>query len=140
MPAPRPGAAPIVFFDGLCGLCDRLVQWLARADRRGRLRFAPLRGETARRILGDMLKAGRDDAFDSLVLVDGRGTALRSEAVLRALASLGGPWRLVLLLRLVPRPLRDGLYSAVAARRTRGFGRRSACRIPATAERDRYLP
>jgi predicted DCC family thiol-disulfide oxidoreductase YuxK len=158
------GEAPIVFFDGVCGLCNRLVDGLLRADRRGALRFAPLQGETARRMLGvghgtergtvrrtgretgfgtghgTGLGTGADDGLDTLVFADGRGTALRSEAVLRALGALGGLWRVSGLLRLLPRPLRDAVYDAVAARRYRWFGRRAACRIPAPSERDRFLP
>jgi len=138
------GEAPIVFFDGTCGLCNRLVDALVRVDRRGALRFAPLQGETAGRMLGTGRAGGSGmeagDTPDTLVFADGRGAALRSEAVLRALAALGGAWRASGLLRLAPRPLRDALYDAVAARRYRWFGRRASCRIPALSERERFLP
>ena len=88
---------------------------LAAADRRGPLRFAPLQGETARRLLPPALIA----ALASAVLRDERGLWLRSEAVLRTLACLPWPWRALAALRVVPRPLRDAAYDWVAARRRR---------------------
>lgn len=144
MPERQEGAAPIVFFDGMCGLCNRLVDRLVRADRRGVLRFAPLQGETARRMLGNSPRpepgAEASDRADTLVFADERGIALRSEAVLRALDALGGVWRVSRLLRLVPRTARDALYDAVAVRRQRWFGRRTGCRVPGPSERERFLP
>ena len=133
----------LVLFDGVCGLCDRLVRWLVSIDREGRLRFAPLQGATAAPILA------RHPAIadvDSLVWVRGAGTAseavaARSASVVAALRALGGVWRLVAgFLWVIPRPIRDRLYDAFARRRYRWFGRLDSCRLPTTAEADRFLP
>lgn len=126
----------IVFFDGLCVLCNGWVDFLLRADKRGRLRFAPLQGETARTRVPVALR----DGMTTLVMLDARGLATRSEAVLRILEALGRPWRsLAWLGRRVPGAWRDRLYDAVAVRRTRWFGRRETCRVPTLAERARFL-
>ncbi len=126
---------PTLFYDGTCGLCDRTVRWLLRADHRGVLRFAALQGQTAQRRLPEPLI--RD--LDSLVLADGERVLVRSDAVLEALAHLEG-WRWVArLLRIIPRPLRDRLYTAVARRRYRWFGRMDQCRAPAPEVRARFL-
>ena len=132
----HPSDPPILFFDGVCGLCNGLVNVLLRADRNGVLRFAALQGETARQRLEPAFIA----RLDTLVLLDGHGQTVRSEAVLRALGHLGGAWRASALLRAVPRPIRDRLYGALAARRYRWFGRRDTCRVPTPAERGRFLP
>jgi predicted DCC family thiol-disulfide oxidoreductase YuxK len=63
----------------------------------------------------------------------------RSDAALAIVAGLGGAWRLVAALRLVPRPIRDALYGFVARRRRRWFGRRDACRVPTAGERELFL-
>ena len=47
MDMPLQESAPIVFFDGVCGLGKRQVDVLLRADRNGVLRFAAQQGETA---------------------------------------------------------------------------------------------
>jgi predicted DCC family thiol-disulfide oxidoreductase YuxK len=126
----------ILYFDGVCGLCNRLVDWLVRRDRTGQLRFAPLQGATA----AARLPAGWAEDLATVVLErDGRLSA-RSSAALEAVALLGGPWRAASLLKVVPRPLRDACYGWVARHRYAWFGRREACRVPSEAERARFLP
>lgn len=127
-----------MFFDGVCGLCNRTVQFLLRRDRRDRLRFAPLQGPTARRILIPL--GGRPEALDTIYVVTADGRLLqRSRAVLFAAAALGGAWALLNLLRVVPRPLADLLYGLVARVRYRVFGRLDACAMPTAAERAKFL-
>ena len=76
----------------------------------------------------------------SILLRDRDGLHRKSDAVLRILVGLGGPWRLLGLLRLVPRPLRDIAYDFIARNRYRWFGKRDTCRMPTPEERERFLP
>jgi predicted DCC family thiol-disulfide oxidoreductase YuxK len=144
--APESGRDPgrhLVLYDGVCGLCDRTVQLLLRADRRGVLTFAPLQGETAPAILR---RHAIGDALQSLVLIrdpgtDGETAFTRSRAAFRIGAALGGLWRVLAWARfVVPRPLADRAYDFVAARRYRWFGRFDACRLPEPGVRERFLP
>lgn len=135
--ATDPVQHPILFFDGVCGLCNRVVDRLLRADRRGVLRFAPLQGKTARRLLPD---PPADPAGWSVVLRDADGVHQQSAAALRVCRHVGGWYRLLLPLRLIPRALRDPVYRWIARNRYRWFGRRDACRLPSPAERERFLP
>ena len=139
---------PIVFFDGVCGLCNGFVDFVLARDRRGMFRFAALQGETAATRLGSDLPAlhpaGPDnpatDPLPSMILWDRDGIHRRSEAALRTLQGLGGVWSLARVFRLVPRTLRDGVYDFVAKNRYRWFGKRDICRIPAASEKERFLP
>jgi predicted DCC family thiol-disulfide oxidoreductase YuxK len=116
-------------------LCRRFVNRVARADRRGRLRFAPLQGETARALLPSPLV----ERPATVVLLDERGLSVRSTAVLRILGELGWPWRAAASLWLVPRPWRDAAYDLVARHRGRlGAGRPAA--PPDAEQRARFLP
>lgn len=127
----------IIYFDGVCGLCDRFVQFVIRHDRAGRYRFAPLQGSTARERVPSTLDP---EASQTVIFEAGGRFRLRSDAALAILVGLGGAWRLAGLLRVVPRPLRDAGYDLVARHRSRWFGRRAECRVPQPAERDRFLP
>jgi predicted DCC family thiol-disulfide oxidoreductase YuxK len=133
----------LVFYDGVCGLCDRFVRFLLARDRAGRLQFAPLQGATARRELPPL---GLDPAdLDSVVVIAGwRSPAprvlTRSPAVLHTVRQLGPGWRaLAAIARFVPRVIGDAVYGAVARRRYRMFGRFDACRLPSAGERARFL-
>lgn len=130
------GGAPIVFFDGVCGLCNSSVDFVLRHDRRGRLRFAPLQGEMAARLL----PAADRENLGSLVLWSEGHTFRRSTAVVRILWQLGGFWTIpAACLWLIPAPLRNGGYRLVAALRYRLFGKKETCRLPTPEERGRFL-
>jgi predicted DCC family thiol-disulfide oxidoreductase YuxK len=130
---PRPTDDMVVFFDGVCGLCSRSVDFILARDRTGAIRFAPLQGETAARELGDR-------RIDSIVVREGGRLYRRSAAVLRIASALGGVWRLLAALaRPIPRPLRDLLYDVIARHRYRWFGKRDTCRLPTPEERARFL-
>jgi predicted DCC family thiol-disulfide oxidoreductase YuxK len=115
----------VLFYDGECGLCNAVVRFLLRRDRRGFLHFAPLQGPAAQAFLRS---EGLDTAhFDSLVFVEDLAAArpvyfLRSNAVLEILRRLGGAWRLTAILRVIPAPLRDLAYRLVARTRYLIFG------------------
>lgn len=127
---------PIVYFDGVCGLCNRAVDFLIRRDRRGVLRFAPLQGETAQARLGTR----PDDAFDTIVLEHQGRRFDKSDAALRICGHLGGYLRVLSWARILPRFLRDPLYNLVASNRYAWFGKKESCRLPTAAERSRFLP
>ena len=134
--------APILLYDGRCGLCARSVQFVLGHERRDRsLRFATLDGpigEAARRTHPGLV------GQDTVVWLEGTGDArrvlTRSTAVLRVLRYLGGPWgALAAVGGLVPGPLRDAAYRLVARSRYRVFGRDTACLLPSAAARPRFL-
>lgn len=127
----------ILFFDGVCGLCNRSVDFALARDRRQRLLFAPLQGETAR----ERLDQSDVESLSTVILADARGVHRRSSAVVRVLWLLGGGWRIAgTLLWLVPKPLRNLGYKLVARYRYRWFGRKETCRMPTPDERSRFLP
>jgi predicted DCC family thiol-disulfide oxidoreductase YuxK len=126
----------VVYFDGFCNLCNGTVDFLIRRDRHRRLRYASLQSPRGQRECG----ATPDGEDPGSVVLSYQGRLYyRSTAVLCAVALLGGPWRLVSVLRVVPPPIRDAVYRFVAARRYSWFGRRDACRVPTAEERDRFL-
>ncbi len=127
---------PVVYFDGVCGLCNRSVNFILWHDRVGQFQFAPLQGITAAAQLDD------DDtqSLSSIILQDESGIHRRSTAIVRILCRLGGGWRILgSLLWLVPYPIRNLGYRLIARYRYVFFGKSEACRLPTADERDRFL-
>jgi predicted DCC family thiol-disulfide oxidoreductase YuxK len=127
----------VILFDGVCNLCNGFVQFVIARDRAARFQFAALQSDSARRLL-----AGADRSsvvLDTIVLVDGGRLYTRSSAALRIAAGLPFPWSLARVLNVVPLPLRDGVYDAVARNRYRWFGRKSVCLVPTPELRARFL-
>ena len=138
IPGRRAGGPERVFFDGGCGLCHRGVLFLLQEDRAELLRFAPLHGETFRRLFPPDHAAALPDSL--VVVRDDGAPLLRSAAVVHLCSRLGGAWRpLGFLLRLVPRGIADGGYDWVAGFRERLFARpESACPMVPPALRWRF--
>jgi len=127
----------LIFFDGVCGFCTRSVQTLFRLDRREQLHFAPLQSDLGRQIC---LANGLDpEQFDTFIYArPDQPILMRSDAALGIAVTLGFPWSLLAVFRLVPRPLRDAVYDFIARNRLRILGRREACYLPTPAERARF--
>jgi len=131
---------PLVLYDGVCGLCDHLIQFLLRIDRHGRLHFAPLQGSTA----ASFVRSGLiDPDIDSVVYINATESGTpqawtRSDAVVRVLVDLGWPWAAFGIFRWVPRFIRDTAYAGVAQVRYRIFGRYDVCKLPTPETRARF--
>ena len=130
----------IIFFDGVCNLCNGIVQLIIRHDAAGYFRFVPLQSEAARQLLaagGHTLPPASADPDSVLVLEDGQLYA-HSAAVLRIARHLPG-WRWLAVGRLLPRAGRDALYRFVARHRYRWFGRQQECMLPTPELKARFL-
>jgi predicted DCC family thiol-disulfide oxidoreductase YuxK len=129
----------IVFFDGVCNLCNGTVQFILDRDPAGLFRFAPLQSDLATRMLGERgVEVDRNEP-DSVLLLEGDRVYARSDAVVRITRHLTGAWPLLATFAVVPRFLRDAIYRFVARHRYRWFGRTDACRVPTPALRARFL-
>jgi predicted DCC family thiol-disulfide oxidoreductase YuxK len=127
----------IIVFDAKCLLCDYWVRFLLRHDRRRVFRFASIQGAAGQALLA---QAGlKVDGLETLLLVDGERSWQHTAALLRVLDKLGWPWRLAWLGWVVPAPLRDMLYRAIARNRYRIFGRSDVCLMPAPEHAGRFL-
>ncbi len=128
----------ILFFDGVCNLCNGAVQWLLLNDKRGELRFASLQSELATELLPSLgVDPGR---LESLVLYRDGVVHQLSDAALGAGRALGGFWGgLSRVGALVPRVLRDPVYRLIARNRYRWFGKQEECMLPRAEWKARFL-
>lgn len=132
----------LILFDGVCGLCDHLVQFVLRRDRRGVFRFASLQSDVGRAAVAQV--GGDPNVLTTMYVVadfqgGSRRSLTRSRAALFVADQLGWPWRIVLTARVVPRPLLDRLYDLVSRFRYRIFGRVEHCMVPTPDFRRRFL-
>ena len=125
----------VVFFDGVCNLCQRSVRYLLKHDKNKRLKFASLQGQYAKKTLPpeDL------NHLESIVLYDGNALYKKSTAILKLCKVLGGGHKLLLVGYLLPKFLRDGLYGFIAKNRYRWFGQQEHCMVPTKDIQDRFL-
>jgi predicted DCC family thiol-disulfide oxidoreductase YuxK len=127
----------LVIFDGVCKFCEGSVRFILRHESAPLLRFAPVQSATGRR---QLRHAGLDpdDAESFVLLMDGT-VYVKSDAAIRLARQFRGAWRLLAIVRLVPRPLRDRVYDVIARNRYRWFGRYDACVSPPPDMRARFI-
>jgi predicted DCC family thiol-disulfide oxidoreductase YuxK len=133
---------PVVLYDGVCGLCNRMVQFLLEHDRHDRLRFASLQSEFAATVLARHHADPRDlDTVYVIVNYDERdeNVLARSDAILSLGPALGGIWNIAAAGKMIPRKLRNAIYDLVARNRYRVFGKHESCMMPEHRYRWKFL-
>ena len=134
--------AHLVLFDGVCGLCSRLVPFLVKHDRRRVFNFAALQSTSGRKVVERC--GGDPDALTSFYVLANYRTDRpqmfsRSAAVLFVAGQLGWPWKIAVLGRILPAAIRDRFYDVVARNRYRVFGSSEQCLTPPPEFRGRFL-
>ncbi|MCI5055651.1 MAG: DCC1-like thiol-disulfide oxidoreductase family protein [Flavobacteriales bacterium] len=127
---------PIIFFDGVCNVCNRFIDFLLRIDKHDRMKMASLQGDTAKQLLSQ----SEIEKFDSIILKYNNRIYYRSEAVLQTLNCIGGFWKFPMILYLIPGFIRNPIYMWIAKNRHKWFGKRETCRMPTASERNKMLP
>lgn len=127
----------MVFFDGVCNLCSASVQFIINRDPGKRFRFASLQSEYAKKHLPEELT--REDNLQSFVLLTDNGLYKKSTAALKIARQLKGLWPLFYGFIIIPKFLRDAVYSLVASNRYKIFGKKNACMVPSPELKSLFL-
>lgn len=131
----------IILFDGSCVLCNRTFHWILKADKQEKFRFGILQDDHVQSriesIQNSALKTHAKD-MDSVLLLEGDQLFSKSSAALRICYHLGGLYRIFLIFWLVPKFIRDALYSFIAAHRYRWFGKKT-CYLPDDSLKNRFI-
>jgi predicted DCC family thiol-disulfide oxidoreductase YuxK len=130
--------APLVLYDGTCGLCAKAVRFILAHERDHEIVFAPLQGPTG--ALARARYPRMPASIDTVVYVSGGRAHLRSKALLHAARHLRAPWRWGYAMRWFPGFVLDLAYRVVAAVRYRIWGHADACGLVTPQQRLRFLP
>lgn len=129
-------AKKIIFFDGVCHLCNSFVDFVIQHDPKRQFMFAPLQGETARKLLG----ARARENLNSVIYFEDEKVFDQSQAVLRIFKKLPAPYNFLSRAgQILPNSARDLLYQLIAKNRYKWFGKKESCRIPTAQERNQFL-
>lgn len=128
---------PLLLYDGECGVCGAAVRFVLRHDRKGQFHLAPLDSDLGRRVVATLPGEVRPDSF---IMYDRGRAKARSAAAFGVLRRLGGPWHLLRIGELVPRPVADAVYDLIARNRSRISARLGLkCHLPGDGERSRLV-
>lgn len=111
----------VLFYDGVCSLCSRSVQYVIRHDKKRIFRFADLNtsmGSEAKKIVQQT--TGKNT--DSIIVLDKGHYYVKADAVLFILKKLRKFSLLRLVSFFVPGIIRNAVYDIIARNRYRWFG------------------
>lgn len=135
---PDSSNSPILFFDGVCNLCNGFVQFIIRHDKKGIFRFSSLQSNAGQGVLSHLTEK-YGPVPDSLVLLYKGKFYTRADAALEIAKLLGGGWKLFSVGYIMPRVLRNKIYDFVARNRYKWYGKRDECMMPTKELKSRFL-
>lgn len=136
----KPQNTNIVFFDGVCNLCNGFIDFLITRDHHKQLYYCSLQTDKAKEILGANAIEISADSLSTIYFYSDGQIMQKSTAILKMLKKLSGGYRIMAsVLLVIPRPVRDFMYMRIANNRYLFFGKKSTCRLPSPEERAQFL-
>jgi predicted DCC family thiol-disulfide oxidoreductase YuxK len=127
----------IIIFDGVCNLCEYSIQFIIKHDAKAKFKFVSAQSELGRKLQEangiDTIKDG------TVILIKNKLPLVRSDAALEIAKDLDGIWRYLYIFKILPRKVRDYLYSVVSKYRYQWFGKKEECLLPDKSIKDRFL-
>ena len=127
---------PVIFFDGVCNLCNASVQFAIEHDSNNTFKFTALQGDYAKRVLPQFnLDTSK---INSILLVENGKLYTKSSAALRVAKKLNGLLPLLFAFIIVPKFIRDWIYDIIAKNRYKWWGKQDSCWVPTPELRSRF--
>lgn len=122
----------IIYFDGICLLCNGLINFLLKHDKKAEFLFSTLQSDYSQKNIPVQ-------NLDTIYFQEGEVFYQKSDAILKIICGLGGMWEIFNLFWIVPKFLRDGVYNLVAYSRYKIWGKQQECRVLSESERARFI-
>ena len=127
----------IILVDGRCNLCNKWVRFISKRDRKKKFRYASLQSSFAKKLL----KKYNFKEFDlsTIIFVQKNKTYVKSSAIIKILLNLRFFYKMSILFYLIPKNIRDFIYTTVAKNRYKWFGKKEICSIPLKIDHHLFL-
>lgn len=127
----------IILFDGVCNFCNYWVNFIIDRDKQQIFKFAALQSNAGQKLLKEFNLDTTN--FDTFILVSGNHHYTKSTAALKIASKLNYPIKIIYSFMIIPKPIRDFVYSLIANNRYKLFGKRDVCRIPTEEEKSKFV-
>lgn len=127
----------IVIFDGVCVFCNGVVNFIIKHDPGSTFTFSQMQSEVAQSLIKK--HNASKEILNTLMLIKNGRCYLRTDAILEIAKDLSGFWYLFNIFKIIPRPIRDFLYTLFAKNRYKLFGKRNSCIVPSRNIRKRFI-
>ena len=126
----------IIFYDGLCAMCNRFIRILITLDKKEKFLLAPLKGKNGKILKEEFSKELQ--GIDSVIFYN-KKVFTKSSAVINILNELGGAYKLAYIFNIIPTFISDSIYDYIARNRFQWFGKLDKCPMPEKKNISRFL-
>ena len=126
----------IIFYDGLCAMCNRFIRILITLDKKEKFLLAPLQGKNGKILQKKFSKELK--GIDSVIFYN-KKVFTKSSAVINILSELGGIYKLAYIFNIIPAFISDSMYDYIARNRFQWFGKLNKCPMPEKKNISRFL-
>jgi predicted DCC family thiol-disulfide oxidoreductase YuxK len=127
----------VILFDGVCNLCNGLVNWIIDRDKKNVFKFSSLQSGFGMQKVNKLQLT--DNYMDTVIYLDDEKAFTGSTAILHIFKDLGGVYSLLYVFMLVPGVIRNFVYRLVARNRYKWFGKQDSCRMPTPQLKSKFL-
>lgn len=127
----------IILFDGICNLCNGAVLFVIKHDPSGKFLFASLQSDAGQELLKKYNLPV--DNFNSFILLQDEKVYSKSTGGLKVAQQIKGAWSWLYIFIIIPKFIRDGVYTWIANNRYKWFGKKDACMLPTPELKARFL-
>jgi len=127
----------VIIFDGVCSLCNSSVNFIIKRDHSNRFVFAPMQSPAAQKLISDYNV--ENVGFDTFLLIKNGECYYRTNAAIEIAKDLRGAWSLLIVVKIIPRPIRDFFYRLFARNRYSIFGKTEICMVPTKELKNKFL-
>ena len=127
----------VIFFDGVCNLCNGAVNFVIKRDKKSVFKFATLQSEIGSKLLLEKDYSKSD--LSSFVLLLNNRLYTRSTAALLVCSYLSGLWPAMYCFIIVPKFIRDFIYNIISKNRYQWFGKNEECMIPTPGLKAKFI-
>jgi|694.fasta_scaffold142603_1 predicted DCC family thiol-disulfide oxidoreductase YuxK len=129
----------VVFYDGICAMCNGLVLFLLKHDKSAKMQFISLQSEKAKLMLKKYHITYENDNITTIYYLKNNNVKSHSSAIISIFNDLGFPWKITLVFKLIPKKIRDLAYHFISKNRYWLFGKQESCSLLSKADRERKL-
>ncbi|TAL69207.1 MAG: DUF393 domain-containing protein [Bacteroidetes bacterium] len=128
---------PIIFFDGICNLCNSVVQFVIKHDKKKRYLFCPLQSDKTKEVFGEF--NNQLTKAETIILFEENKLYFGSTAALNIVKHLNLLYPILFFFIIIPKPLREFVYRFIAKHRYKWFGKRESCMLPTDDLKNRFI-
>jgi predicted DCC family thiol-disulfide oxidoreductase YuxK len=127
----------IVFFDGVCNLCNGFVQFVLKHELNSHYKFCSLQSEFAANFFKE--KQFISNGIDSVIVFDNNQFYLESAAAFKIINKLKWPYKALYIFSTLPGFLNNSIYKIIAKSRYKIFGKSNVCWVITDKNKTRFL-